>query len=328
MLRRFVSLILLALLGGHSPTWAAELDRRTRTEVLTASADLLERRYVDAARGRVMADAIRADASRDRWSSLRSPQAFAEAVTLRLRELSHDGHLGLSHSEKAVPADEGERRYDAAEHERWYGAHVNHGFEQVSRLPGEIGYLDLRVFPPPAMAGDMAPAAMTLLAQSKALVIDLRKNGGGHGEFGNLLASYLFDGAAQPMSGAYDRPSDKHTYATTPVWAPGRRLGSGKPVFILIGPRTFSAAEAFAYDLQALGRATIVGEPSGGGAHPFKYRRVHPHFVLSLAEGRSVNPITGGNWQGVGVKPDVLVPQAQALDRALELAREAVTTAR
>ena len=68
---------------------------------------------------------------------------------------------------------------------------------------------------------------------------------------------------------------------------------------------------------------TIVGEPSGGGAHPFVYRRVHPHFVLFLAESRSVNPLTGANWQGTGVKPDVLVPADQALDKALELARSA-----
>ena len=69
---------------------------------------------------------------------------------------------------------------------------------------------------------------------------------------------------------------------------------------------------------------TVVGERSGGGAHPFEYRRVHPHFVLSLAEGRSINPITGGNWQGSGVVPDVDVPADRALETALTLARDAI----
>jgi C-terminal processing protease CtpA/Prc len=95
------------------------------------------------------------------------------------------------------------------------------------------------------------------------------------------------------------------------------------PVYILTSKRTFSAAEAFAYDLQALKRATVVGEPTGGGAHPFQYRRVRPHFVLSLAEARSLNPITKQNWQGVGVQPDVLVPAENAFDKAFELATSA-----
>lgn len=102
---------------------------------------------------------------------------------------------------------------------------------------------------------------------------------------------------------------------------PGRRFGSTKPVYILTSHRTFSAAEAVAYDLQALGRAVIVGETTGGGANPFEYRRIHDHFAVDLPESRSINPITGTNWQDVGVKPDVEVPAEQALDKALELAK-------
>jgi C-terminal processing protease CtpA/Prc len=105
---------------------------------------------------------------------------------------------------------------------------------------------------------------------------------------------------------------------------PGRRFGPTKPVYVLTSHKTFSAAEAVAYDLQALKRAVIVGETTGGGANPFEYRRVHPHFAVDLPESRSVNPITGTNWQGTGVKPDVEVPAEQALDKALELAGEAL----
>jgi C-terminal processing protease CtpA/Prc len=87
----------------------------------------------------------------------------------------------------------------------------------------------------------------------------------------------------------------------------------------LTSKRTFSAAEALAYDLQALKRATIVGEPSGGGAHPFQYRRIHPNYVLWSVTQKSINPITQSNWQGVGVQPDVRVPAEQALAKAIEL---------
>lgn len=201
--------------------------------------------------------------------------------------------------------------------ERWYGSQFNHGVEKIERLPGNVILVDLRVFPSPSMAGDVFASAMTVAAQGNALIIDLRKNGGG-AETSNLLTGYLLEGGS-PLSGSYNRPKDAHTYATSPMWVPGRRFGSTKPLYILTSRKTFSAAEAVAYDLQALKRAVIVGETTGGGANPFEYRRVHSHFAVDLPESKSVNPITGTNWQGIGVKPDVEVSAEQALNKALEL---------
>jgi hypothetical protein len=323
ILRLSIALLCLLL---SAPAMAQPLSADDRNAVLKAAADLLATRYVFPDKGRALAAQLRADARADRFAGVTDPVTFAKQVTQRLRALSGDGHLGLDYSEKAVAEDaaEAEGSYNATEMERWYGAHINHGFEQIARLEGNIGYLDLRVFAPPAMAGDVAAAAMTVLAQSDAVIVDLRKNGGGDGALGLLIAAYLFDGAPRPMSGTYNRPMDKLTPSLTPAWVPGRRIGPNKPVYVLTSKRTFSAAEAFAYDLQALKRVTVVGEPTGGGAHPFEYRRVHPHFMLSLAEGRSVNPITGSNWQGTGVTPDVRVPAEDALQKALELAKAAV----
>lgn len=298
------------------------IDAPGQREVLVTMASLLESRYVDADRGRVLAEGLRRGAESGRWAHLDDPEEFAEELTRYLRQETGDGHLGLDFSAEELPEDNAsaEEAYNEAETERWYGAHLNYGFERIERLDGNIGYLDLRVFAPTMMAGDVAAAAMTLLAQSQALIIDLRRNGGGHGEMSHLIMAYLLDGSRE-VSGAYNRPRDERTHAMTPAWVPGRHYGGTKPVYVLISKRTFSAAEGFAYDLQALGRAVVVGEPSGGGAHPFEYRRVHPHFVLSLAEGRSINPVTGGNWQGTGVIPDVQVPAEDALRTALKLAR-------
>jgi C-terminal processing protease CtpA/Prc len=161
---------------------------------------------------------------------------------------------------------------------------------------------------------------MQVIAHTDALIIDLRRNGGGADTVA-LVASYLFD-SQQPLSGIYHRPTGKTTQNFTLPYVPGAKFGGAKPVYVLTSKRTFSAAEALAYDLQALKRATIVGEPSGGGAHPFTYKRIHPHFVLWSVVEKSVNPITGKNWQGVGVRPDVAVDQAQALDKALALIAE------
>ena len=318
MARLLLGLSALMLLGGAAPR--PQLTDADRNEVIAKSASLLEQRYVDADIGKRLAKQLRG--AQANWKAIRDPEAFATAVTEWMRKESGDGHLGLSYSEQPIAEQGGESAFSAAEMERWYGAPVNHGVERIERLPGNVMLLDLRVFPPPDMAGDVIAAAMTVVAQGDALIIDLRNNGGG-ADTADLVMGYLLEGGSQ-LSGTYDRPSTTHRFYSSPYWVPGRRFGTTKPVYVLVSRKTFSAAEAVAYNLQALKRAVIVGERTGGGAHPFEYRRVHRHFALDLPEGKSIHPITGGNWQGVGVQPDVEVPAGQALERALELARKAV----
>lgn len=286
--------------------------------VADQTATLVEQRYVDPAIGKSTARALRSV----RWEGQTDGKSFAGRLTQLLRDASKDGHLAVEYSKTPIKPDGGEASFAAGELDRWYGAHLNHGVEKIERLDGNIMLLDLRVFPPPAMAGDVIASAMTLVAQGEALIIDLRQNGGGL-ETSNLLLSYLLP-PGTPLNAVYDRPSNRTTPATTAPWVPGRRFDSGKPIYVLTGKRTFSAAEAVAYDLQANKRATIVGEVTGGGANPFEYRRIDDHFALSLPEQRSVNPVTGTNWQNVGVKPDVAVPADQALEMALALAKAAI----
>lgn len=295
----------------------------THAQVLEATADLIAARYVDPERGEALAAQLRADARQDRFAGAADDAAFAEAVKERLRTLSGDGHFDLMLRPQADAASVDE---DVLM-ERWYGVGVNHGFEKVERLRDGIGYLELRVFAPTDKAGDLAAAAMTLLAQSPALIIDLRRNGGGMEEMVRLLAAYLLDDVRE-MSAAYDRPSDTTTRGFTPAMVAGRRYGGSRPVYILVSKRTFSAAEQFAYDLQAMGRAVVVGEQTGGGAHPSGQHRVGDRFLLTLPEGRSINPITKGDWEGVGVIPDVRTAPDQALEAALERASAALGTLR
>lgn len=316
--------IVLAILGFcASVAHAQTLSQDDRATVIRNAASLLEERYVDKDAGARLAQELRA--SESRWDEIGDGPAFAAAVTAWLRQRSGDGHLGLSYSDVPIAEGEGEQAFSATEMERWYGAHLNHGVERIERLEGNIMLLDLRVFPPTDMGGDVIAAAMNVVAQGDALVIDLRRNGGGAGTAG-LITGYLLDEPNQPLSGVYNRPQDQLRARTSPVWVPGRRFGGTKPLFILTSRRTFSAAEALAYDLQALGRAVIVGERTGGGAHPYEFRQVHPHFALDLPEGRSVNPISGENWQGTGVQPDVEVPADEALERAVHLAKEALSS--
>jgi hypothetical protein len=315
-----VKLLLALLVALLAPTTAiaADLTVADQQRIARAAADIIERRYVDPTKGRDIARALRAE----KWRGTLDGQAFARRMTDWLRARSGDGHFALDYSAKPIPVAGGEATFSQAEMERFYGAQLNHGVEKIERLDGNIMLLDLRVFPPPAMAGDVIAAAMTLVAQGEALIIDLRRNGGGM-DSTNLLMSYLLP-ASTEISGSFDRPSGKRTYTTTAAWVPGRVFGTDKPVYVLTSKRTFSAAEAVAYDLQAAKRAVVVGEVTGGGANPFEYRRIDAHFALSLPEARSINPVTGTNWQDVGVKPDVAVPADRALEAAISLARATI----
>jgi CubicO group peptidase (beta-lactamase class C family) len=313
----FIGLLAICGLQVSASAQHATIDR---PKVIAQAAALLEQRYVDPAGGRRLAAKLRGTARQ--WRGFKTETEFAQAVTKWLRDQSGDGHLGLDYSEQPITENAAGSTFADAEIERYYGRAVNHGVRRFEWLDGRIAYLELTVFPPREMAGDVIAAAMTLAAQGDALILDLRRNGGGMGT-ASMVAGYLLR-PGSPMSGTYDRPTDRLTEQRSPGNLPGRRFGEAKPVYILTSKRTFSAAEAVAYDLQALGRATIVGEVTGGGANPFEYRVIHPHFALSLPEQRSVNPITGRNWQSVGVKPDVAVHAHQALDTAVALAKKAI----
>jgi hypothetical protein len=197
-------------------------------------------------------------------------------------------------------------------------------------MPGNIGYLDLRGFVDARMGAETASAAMNMLANADALIVDLRRNGGGDPAMVAFISSYLFGAEPVHLNDLYWREGDStHQWWTLP-YVPGKRFGDKKPVYVLTSKRTFSAAEEFTYNLKNLKRATIVGETTGGGAHPGGMRKVHEHFGMFVPGGRAINPISKTNWEGTGVKPDIDVPadhalktaQVDALKKLLETAKD------
>jgi C-terminal processing protease CtpA/Prc len=117
----------------------------------------------------------------------------------------------------------------------------------------------------------------------------------------------------------------RRTNETREFWTrdvPGNRLGDDKPVFVLTSKRTFSGAEEFSYNLKNLKRATIVGETTGGGAHPVSGHKIDEHFTIGVPFARAINPISKTNWEGTGVAPDVKVPASEALATAQKLISE------
>lgn len=316
---RLIPCFAFMMIAAHSAAAASRVDASVRQNVIAAIVQHLESDYVDAKAGGDAAASLRSQSKSGAFNAASSGAEFAAALTKSLHESTGDGHLNIEYvgGNGAASGSPAQAEFTAREMERYYGAGVNFGVKKLERLDNNIGLLELSVFPPASMGGPVISAAMQVLAHTDALIIDLRQNGGGSDTVA-LVASYLFD-SEQPMSGIYDRPSNTTRQLYTLAYVPGTRFGPNKPVYVLTSKRTFSAAEALAYDLQALKRATVVGEPSGGGAHPFQYRRIHPDYVLWSVTQRSVNPITQSNWQGVGVQPDVRVPADQALAKAVEL---------
>ncbi|HVG30540.1 MAG TPA: S41 family peptidase, partial [Pyrinomonadaceae bacterium] len=189
---------------------------------------------------------------------------------------------------------------------------MNHGFNRVERLRGNVGYIEFNGFMDAEAGAEAVAAAMNFVANTDALIIDLRKNGGGNPEMVALVCSYLFGPEPVHLNDLYWREGNRTQEFWTRKEVAGRRY-LNKDVYVLTSKRTFSGAEEFSYNLKNLKRATIVGETTGGGAHPGGGVRVNEHFMMFVPRGRAISPVTKTNWEGTGVKPDVEVPAEQAL---------------
>jgi C-terminal processing protease CtpA/Prc len=166
-------------------------------------------------------------------------------------------------------------------------------------------------------------AATQLLAHTDALILDLRATFGGDPDMVALVCGYLFDEPTH-LNSMYERDGERIRQSWSPAYVPGPRFGGRKPVYVLTSAATFSGGEGLSYDLQQQGRATVVGERTRGGAHPRIGVRVHPHLELTIPVARPIHPVSGTNWEGCGVAPDVEVPAGEAFEVAYKTALEAV----
>jgi hypothetical protein len=283
-----------------------------RAHLIGRIARLLERDYVFPRVARRMAARL---AARSRsYAALTDGERLAAALTDDLRGVSHDLHLGVRYSPVAAPPLPQARTGTGPPPRLTTG---NCGFEKVESRPSGVGYLQLDTFADPQVCADAAMRAMSSLAGSRVLIIDLRHNHGGRADMVTLIATYLF---AQPT---HLNDIDDRINGCRQLWTwkevSGQRF-TDKPLYLLISRETFSAAEDFSYALKNLARATLIGERTGGGAHLVRPEPLDARFVLVVPFARSMSPITHTDWEGVGVQPDVSVPAAQALDEALQRA--------
>jgi hypothetical protein len=295
------------------------LDADTRSATIERIIEILNNGYVFPEIAKQMDAALRGYVAGGRYDNVTNARVFATRLTEDLRAVSSDRHL-------AVRAGGLPSRV-TGEHDPRAEARNNYGFVRVERLAGNVGYLKFNQFHPTEEAQEIAKAALAFLANCDALIFDLRENGGGSPEMIRFISSYLFD---QPthLNSFYDRTSNKTSETWTTKDVPGNRFGEDLPVYVLTSHYTFSGAEEFTYNLKHLKRATIVGETTGGGAHPVKPERVNDQFSVTLPFARAFNPITKTNWEGVGVVPHIETTAEKALDVAHQDALKRVAAAR
>lgn len=283
------------------------------TDVMTKVVDLVAEHYVFPE----VTDQIAGALKGGRYEEGIDAAELAARVTEDLQSVNGDKHLRLLHSEEPLRDDHGDDEADLAELTAWAGR-TGGGIGRVERLDDNIALIEVTpIFFPASAAGDAIAAAMTLVAGASSLIVDVRRCRGGVPETVALFGSYLFGAEPMQWGGIYFRAEDRIRQFWTPAHLAGPRFGPSRPVVVLTSAATFSGGEDLAFTLQERGRATVVGEVTRGGAHPREAFAVHPHLEVTVPVARSVSPISGTNWEGVGVQPDIAVAAEEALDRAV-----------
>jgi hypothetical protein len=255
------------------------------------------------------------------YDAITEPTALATALTCAMFEISGDRHLRVAYNRDESPSLDDESMdltNDILDGMRGDCEEDNFGFYKTERLRGNIGYLDVRYLAPAEIAGNTAIAAMNFISNTSALIIDVRSNRGGVPSMVDLICGYLFRPSVQ-IDSLYWRKEEKIEQHWSFSHVPGKHYGN-KPVYLLISGSTFSGAEELAYSLKQYRRATLVGERTMGGAHPGRSVRLTSDFTAFIPMGRAVHPLTGGNWEGTGVDPDVTVAASEAMNHAYALA--------
>ncbi len=328
----FSAILFLAFVAFVNAPWAAQgqqpqtpqdkaIDAATRNAVIDTLLKELNDGYVFPETAKKMEADIRGRIAAKEYENVTSSIALAQKLSADLQSVSKDKHLRVRYSANPLPARTDRREPTEAEREqsRWMNKRINYGFEKVERMNGNIGYIDLRGFNDHEAGSETVAATMAFLQNTEALIFDLRQNGGGSPFMIQLISSYLFGDKPVHLNDMYWRKTGKtDEFWTKPELA--KLKFANKDIYVLTSNYSFSGAEEFAYNLKNLKRATIIGETTGGGAHPGGMVRLNDHFGVFIPVGRAINPISKTNWEGTGVEPDIKVPKEQALKLAYLMA--------
>lgn len=307
------------------------IDKGTRKEVIETLIAKLKTHYVFPDKAKRAEATLLKNLRQNKYEKITDGDEFADVLTQDLYQITRDRHMAVMASPKKVPYDQMVAPPPASK-EEWdqrtplarrllldIGLALGKvGSAKVEHLTPNIGYLKLTDFPPRFVMEKRYATAMNELADTDGLVEDLRENRGGGQETVVLLISYFVDEHTR-ANDIWDRTTGITTQQWTADQLPGKRYGGKKPMVVLVGPGTKSAGEDFAYTMQAMKRATVLGEPTWGGANPSRPYRVSDYFAAWIASRRTISPITQTNWEGTGVIPDIRAAQEKSLEMAMAL---------
>jgi hypothetical protein len=305
MIKKLICFLLL-LTGSYGAT-ASSTGLDDKLHVLALLTEKVQQEYIMTEHLSAITEMLSKLEVSEQIKQVSTNQEFAKLLSDELQKF--DGHLGLIWQNPSPNS--------STSHESWFSklARSNSGFNKVEVLKGNIGYIDFWGFDNINEASKRkAEAVMTMVEDTDAIIFDLRNNGGGDAAMIQFISSYFFE-----------KPTHLNSFKSRkggePVEFWSYKNVNGKkmlttPVYLLTSKRTFSAAEEFAYNLKHLGRGTIIGEKTRGGANPVYYFNLGHGFKASIPISKAVNPITGTNWEAVGVKPHYHVASESAFTKA------------
>jgi C-terminal processing protease CtpA/Prc len=289
-------------------------------DLVSKALELLCGKYIFPDKAQQAAAGIRGRLADGEYDGL-DEEALGERLTAELFTVCQDKHLRVRVREEGMREALTEAELEVAWREQL--RLTNYGIARVERLDGNVGLLDLRAVTSAGVGGRAIVAAMELVSQTHALIVDLRRNRGGSPDGAIFWTSYFFPDGDTHLNSIYEGATGRTRQYWSHAWLPGDRY-LDRPVYLLTSGTTFSGGEDICYNLKAQGRAVVVGETTRGGAHPTEVFPITPTFEITVPVARSVNPITGGNWEGTGVEPDVAVDAAEGFDVAYRQALQHV----
>jgi hypothetical protein len=318
-MKKIILILAMALAFGQQAESQTSLTKSVKKEVVDSLSRSLIKNYIFPDTARMMENKIRENLARGLYDTISNPRDFALKLTKDLRSVYNDLHLSMNFNPNAEKnlmdtspkntAENEARDLEAARKQ-------NYGFIKTELLKGNVGYVHFNQFYELTDdAKKTVESAFTFLKYSDGLIIDLRDNRGGSPDMVKYICSFLFSKPTHINDLFEHRTGKTQQYWTEPV--KGYEVLSGIPIYVLTSSRTFSAAEEFAYDLQSQRRGKVVGETTGGGAHPVSFQLTGHGFIALVPFARALNPVTRTNWEAVGVKPDLAVDPDNAIDAAL-----------
>ncbi|WP_025665673.1 S41 family peptidase [Aquimarina megaterium] len=312
----FILFFLFTIITCYSQKNIEKLTTKEIKETIDAVGKVIKEKYVFPEIANTIVELINSNLKKDHYKSLSNPEELAKILTKDIQSINHDKHLRVFYNPESQGREStemsAEDREKFLEKMREMEKRDNFTFKEVKILDGNIGYINFRGFRDPEYASETVIATMNFLSNTDAIIFDLRNNGGGYPQMVQLLSSYFFDGDPIHLNTFYNRVDETNEQFWTLPYVPGKRLPDVQ-LYILTSSSTFSAAEEFSYNLKHLKRAVIIGETSGGGAHPGESFQISKKFKVWTSTGRAINPITNSNWEGVGVIPHIKTSEKDAL---------------